>query len=263
VIKESYTQKLKKTTNYKEHVEIWKKIIRGLKSKNTFEKLIVDSENYYFNSGDIRKLYNGSKHVKGFGNPYIIALFELENRTGFFSTNPTLISKYDKYLKSPALRIDVLMILPIEIIDYYKEDLNWDMYIFIFIVFGVEHDDRLKIIMQKYENRIMNVREYEPNTRFRLFLRKISLGLFTDINELSTKFMDMPASNFKDEDLIQSYRQYFYNKELDLKEIRKKYFEYHVDFINEKSFELFFELIKTDSNLSSYLLVKIFNIHMI
>ena len=258
MLKEIYTKELGKTTNYKEHVEIWKKIIRRLKSNETFEKLIVDSEHYYFKSDIVRKLFTGTKHVKSYANPYIMALFKLENRTGFFSTNPNLISKYDKYLKSPALRMDVVNLLPIEIIDYYKDDLNWDYYIFIFFARGVEYDDRLKIIMQKYEHRIMNVREYEPNTRFRLFLRKISLGLFTDINELSKKFMDKPTDHFKDYDLTQSFRYYFYNNELDLREIRKKYFGHYVDFINEKSFELFFELIKSDSNLSSYLLVKDF-----
>ena len=55
MLRKLYVKELDKSTDYNEHIDIWKKIVRRLKSHKTLEKLIKDSEHYYFNPSGNQK----------------------------------------------------------------------------------------------------------------------------------------------------------------------------------------------------------------
>jgi len=250
-----YIEELDATDNYFEHMKIWIKIIGRIRSDKSIERLIVESDKYYFKVKPIRKLFTGSKKVKSFENPYIKVLFKEEPNTNFFSNNPDSVIKFDKYLKDVAISA-VPTILPIEVLDNYSRDIMWDFFSFIFTLNPVENDNQLKPIMEKYLVKLLDVREYEDHHIFRLVLRRISLGLLDNITEIKRIFMVDLVDVYNNDDLLSVIRNYILDDVLDLSEIRRKYFFNKVDFLVEAEFIDFCETIKNDDEISLYIVAQ-------
>lgn len=252
----NYDKKIANLTRWDEHVFFWTKVLNRLRTDKTIEQLITETEKYYFVTNKNMKLFNGKKMVKHYENPYLYSLIKLDYKLNYFSKNKAVIDKYSKLLRLSVLNVGKLRIAPIVLLDYFYSEIKWDYYTIAFTFAGKEYDETIRKTFIKYNTEIFNVVAYQPHLKILLILRKISVGLFSRIEDIRNVLMIEPNELFLNEDLINIIIDYILHDEFDLSILREKYFGNAHDFLNEHEFRNMFDKIKSDDELSLYLVAQ-------